>query len=52
MFYLFDEMFMQKEKDIRMTFGHPIPYTTFDHSSTDQEWANWVKGIVYSLAET
>lgn len=49
MFYLFDEMFMQKEKEIRMKFGTPIPYTTFDNSATRQEWANRVKRIVYAL---
>ncbi len=49
MFYLFDEMFMQKDKKIRMKFGKPIPYTTFDKSATHQEWANWLKDHVYEL---
>jgi len=49
MFYLFDEMFMQKDKEIRMNFGKPIPYTTFDRSATHQEWANWLKDHVYEL---
>jgi len=49
MFYLFDEMFMQKDKKIRMKFGKPIPYTTFDKSATHQEWANWLKDLVYEL---
>ncbi len=49
MFYLFDEMFMQKDKKISMKFGKPIPYTTFDKSSTHQEWADWLKKVVYEL---
>jgi len=49
MLYLFDEMFMQKDKRIKMIFGKPIPYQTFDKSLSHQEWANNVKEIVYSL---
>jgi len=52
MFYLFDEMFMQKDKKIRMKFGKPIPFTTFDRSSTHQEWANWLKDLVYEMGGT
>ena len=51
MFYLFDEMFMQKDKEIKMKFGKPIPYSTFDKSHSHQEWADIVKGIVYALDE-
>ncbi len=49
MFYLFDEMFMQKDKKISMKFGKPIPHTTFDKFATHQEWANWVKDLIYSM---
>lgn len=49
MFYLFDEMFMQKDKKIKMVFGKPISYKTFNKSLSHQEWANRVKEIVYSL---
>ncbi len=51
MFFLFDEMFMQKEKKLSMKFGKPIPYATFDKSKTHQEWTNWLKGVVYELGE-
>ena len=49
MFYLFDEMFLQKDKKIKMKFGEPISYKAFDKSLTHQEWANKVRDIVYSL---
>jgi putative hemolysin len=49
MLYLVDEMFRQKDKIIRVTFGEIIPYTTFDKSKTDTEWAAWVRDIVYGL---
>ncbi|MBE0647381.1 MAG: glycerol acyltransferase [Bacteroidales bacterium] len=51
MLYLVDEMVKQKDKPIRITFGEPIPWSTFDRSRTDSEWAEWVKGIVYSLRD-
>lgn len=51
MLYLVDEMVKQKDKPIRITFGNPIPWTTFDKSRTDSEWAETVKEIVYSLAD-
>jgi len=49
MLYLVDEMVKQKDKPIRITFGDPIPWTTFDKTRTDSQWAEWVKGIVYLL---
>jgi len=49
MLFLVDEMVKQKDKPIRITFGEPIPYTTFDRSKTDSQWAKWVKEVVYSL---
>jgi len=51
MFYLFDEMFLQKNKQIKMRFGEPISYTTFEKSNTHQDWANRIKEIVYALAD-
>jgi 1-acyl-sn-glycerol-3-phosphate acyltransferase len=51
MLFLVDEMAKQKGKTIKMVFGQPIPYTTFDHSKTDVQWAEYVKNIVYHLAE-
>ncbi|MCD4834346.1 MAG: 1-acyl-sn-glycerol-3-phosphate acyltransferase [Bacteroidales bacterium] len=51
MFYLADEMFKQKNKDIILTFGKAIPYTTFDKSIKAKEWAQKVKDYIYQLAE-
>lgn len=43
------EMFMQKNKTLRITFGDPIPFTTFDKSKTPVEWAAFVKEKVYNM---
>lgn len=49
MFYLMDEMYKQRGKKITIYFGEPIKYSTFDKSKTDEQWANYIKEIVYSL---
>lgn len=49
MLYLPDEMFSQKEKEISLVFGKPIPWQTFDSSKTPAEWAEWVKEKSYEL---
>lgn len=49
MLYLPDEMFRQKDKDISLVFGKPIPWQTFDNSKTPPEWAEWVKSKSYEL---
>lgn len=49
MLYLPDEMFRQKEKDIILVFGKPIPWQTFDSSKSPAEWAEWVKTRSYEL---
>ena len=51
MLFLPDQMFRQKNKTVRLTFGDPIPVSTFDRSHTDQEWAAIVRDRVYSLAK-
>jgi len=51
MLYLADEMYKQKGQTIDITIGKPIPYTEFDKSKKDIEWANYVKKIVYSLPQ-
>lgn len=51
MFYLMDEMYKQKGQKITIYFGKPIPYTTFDRSKTDEQWAHEVKHIVYQLPQ-
>jgi 1-acyl-sn-glycerol-3-phosphate acyltransferase len=49
MLYLADEMFRQKDKEIRLVFGKRIPWQTFDKSKTAIEWAAWVNTKSYEL---
>jgi putative hemolysin len=49
MLYLADEMFKQKDKEIRLVFGEPIPWETFDKTKSAPEWADWVKSKSYNL---
>lgn len=49
MLYLSDEMFKQKNNTFAITVGDRIPYTLFDESRSDKEWADYVKQISYSL---
>jgi putative hemolysin len=49
MLYLVDEMFKQKNKNINIVFGKPIPYTVFDKRFTDLAWAQKLKAHVYQL---
>ena len=49
MFYLVDEAFKQKNKNITVTFGKPILYTTFDKSMNAKDWAKKVQKYIYTL---
>jgi 1-acyl-sn-glycerol-3-phosphate acyltransferase len=49
MLYLADEMFNQKDKEIRLIFGQKIPWGTFNKSKTPMEWAEWVRDKTYYL---
>jgi len=49
MLYLVDEMVKQKDQEIRITFGKPIPFTTFDRSRKDNEWAALLREHTYRL---
>jgi 1-acyl-sn-glycerol-3-phosphate acyltransferase len=49
MLYLADEMFKQKDKEINLVFGKPIPWKTFDKTKSALEWADWVKSKSYEL---
>ena len=49
MLYLADEMFRQKDKEIRLVFGQRIPWQTFDKSRSALEWAEWVNAKSYDL---
>ncbi len=46
-----DEMFRQRGKTIRLVFGKPIPWTTFDSRHTASQWAALVREHVYKLKE-
>jgi len=49
MLYLVDEMALQLGKTITLKIGDIIPYTTFDKSKTEAQWAEWVKAKVYEM---
>lgn len=51
MFYLPDELVKQKNADVFIYFGKPIPWQTFDSTKSHQEWAEWVKQMAYQLKE-
>lgn len=48
MFFLVDEMFKQKGKEIVITFGKPIPPSTFDDKMSDLQWAEKLKQFTYN----
>ena len=50
-FLLPGEVFKKRNATIKIAFGKPIPYTTFDDSKTHLEWAQEVKKWVYELGE-
>ena len=49
MLYLADEMYKNRHKTFKITFGKPIPWQTFDKSKTPSQWAEYVKELVYKL---
>ena len=49
MLYLADEMFKQKDKEIKLVFGEKIPWETFNKTKTPPDWAQWVREKVYKL---
>ena len=49
MLYLVDEMFKQEGNKIEITFGKPIPFTTFTKQYSDSQWASKVKEHVYQI---
>ena len=50
MLYLVDELFNKAGEEFVITFGKPIPYTDFDSSRTDLQWADFVKNKVKELS--
>jgi putative hemolysin len=51
MLYLAKETFKQENKTIKIIFGQPIPFTSFDKSKHDKKWAEWVRNKVYQLKD-
>jgi putative hemolysin len=49
MIYLPDEMFRNKEKEIHLVFGKPVPWHTFDKTRTPSQWADHIKSESYRL---
>lgn len=49
MVFLVDELYKNKGKTFVLRFGKPIPYSAFDESKTPDQWAQYVKEIVYSM---
>ena len=47
--FLVDEMYKFDGKPIKITFGKPIPYSTFDKRFNDRKWAEKLKHHVYEL---
>ena len=52
MFFLPDEMFSLKNKNIHLKFGKLIMPETLDKSKTHQQWAHIIKEKVYSMENT
>lgn len=49
MFFLPDEMFKQKGKELHIIFGKPMPASFFDKRHSQTEWANLMRNFVYTL---
>jgi putative hemolysin len=49
MFLLPDETYRHRKKTVRLYFGKPIPWSTFDKSKNHPDWAAWVKMQAYDL---
>ncbi|MCR4663797.1 MAG: 1-acyl-sn-glycerol-3-phosphate acyltransferase [Paludibacteraceae bacterium] len=51
MLYLVDEMYGARHKHFKAKIGDRIPYTAFDKSKSQDEWASWVREETYKLGE-
>ena len=49
MAFLVDEFFKQRNKQLTITFGKPIPYQTFDRRFSDAQWAEKLRTFSYQL---
>jgi 1-acyl-sn-glycerol-3-phosphate acyltransferase len=51
MFYLPDETYRHRNEKIRVIFGHPISWQTFDKRRNHAGWAKTVQDFVYALSD-
>lgn len=51
MLFLVDELFKKRGEEFIITIGKPVPYTTFDKSKTDIQWAADMQNQVKKLSE-
>lgn len=51
MLYLPDEMFAQRNQRVTISIGDRIPYSHFDRSKSEQQWAQELRKIVYSMGD-
>lgn len=51
MVFLSDELFKCKQKTFNIYFGKPIPWQTFTSEKKPDQWATYVKEVVYKLKE-
>ncbi len=51
MAFLIDEFFKQRNKQLTISFGKPIPYQNFDRRFTDAQWAEKLRAFSYQLAK-
>lgn len=51
MIFLVDELFNKEGQEFVVTFGKPVPYTTFDKTKTDLQWAAEIKDQVEALSK-
>lgn len=51
MLYLVDEMVKQKNKELIISYGKPIPFETFDKSKSINEWVSFIRNKTYELSK-
>lgn len=51
MLFLVDEFIKQSNHTLVITFGEPVPHTTFDKRFTNVEWAEKMRKYAYRLGE-
>ena len=51
MLFLVNEFYKQKNKTLKITFGKPIPWQTFDKRYNDTVWADKLRKFSYKIAD-